>query len=369
MAAAVQAQETATPTAAGNAPMLRNGLFNHVDVAFNAGLMGLGFDIAAPVTDWARLRVGGSFALHREYNATLTNEIGQNTSEEVQAERFSKLSSLTKALMNTEPARTVEIGGTRKMNNFKFLVDIYPFKNNRHWRFTVGFYYGNKTLEDLENTIGSITTLTAMSTYNKMYDLSKSGEFMNMTELGIELDDEMKAKIADKLHSWGQYNDANGNTAYAEYGMSIPIGTYAHDIIATQDIYDSNGQLLHHAGDVIRKTDETARLTPDNDDMIRAEVTVNRFKPYLGAGYDFAVSKDKRSTIGIEAGVIFWGGKPKFNLSMPVGYDANGKVITQTVNLARDVNNIPGDLADHVKSYSNLPVYPEVSIRFARRLW
>lgn len=345
------------------------GIFNHIDVAFNAGMSGLGFDIAAPVTDWARLRLGGSFALHHEYTATLTNEIGQNLSDQTQTDRFAKLSSLTKSLMNCEPSRTVELEGTRKMNNFKFLVDVYPFKNNRHWHFTVGFYYGNKTLVDVENALGSMTSLTAISTYNKMYEASKRGEFLDMNQLGIELDNEMKTTVAEKLHGWGKYTDADGNTAYAEYGMSMPIGTYAHDITASQDIYDTQGQLVHRAGDVIRKTDETARLLPDNNDMIRAQVTVNRFKPYVGAGYELAVSKDKRSTIGIEAGVLFWGGKPSFNLAMPVGYDANGNVITQTVDLTRDINNIPGDLGSHVKTLRNLPVYPEVNIRFARRLW
>ena len=36
-----------------------NGYFNHIDGAFTAGTTGLGFDLAFPLKDWGRLRVGG----------------------------------------------------------------------------------------------------------------------------------------------------------------------------------------------------------------------------------------------------------------------------------------------------------------------
>lgn len=353
----------------GECSITRNGIFNHVDAAFTVGTTGFGFDIATPVTNWLRLRAGGTFRLSKKYTATLSTEIAENIPEEEQTRRFEKLSGLMTSFMGTAPTRTVELEGSEKMNQFKFLVDVYPFKNNRHWRVTAGFYYGTGTIISGHNTPLSVNTLAAVSSYNMMYDLARQGEFMDMTELGIRIDDDMERLIADKICSWGATTDANGNSTYAEYGISMPIGTYAHDIIAQQDIYDSKGNVIYRKGEVIRKADETVRLTPDKDDMIRTEVKVNKFKPYLGLGYEFFASKDKRSSIGIDAGVLFWGGSPVVELQLPVGLDKNGDIMTQSIDLVRDVNNVPGDLGDHVKTAKNYTVYPEISIRFARRLW
>ena len=147
------------------------------------------------------------------------------------------------------------------------------------------------------------------------------------------------------------------------------MGTYSHDVVAQQDVYDANGNLRHRKGDVIRRAGETVRMVPDDDDMIRYDVHVNKFKPYFGVGYELAVSKDKRSTIGIDAGVLFWGGKPGIDFKLPVGKDAEGKNIYQTLDLVSDVDNVPGKLGDHVSTARDYCVYPEVSVRFARRLW
>lgn len=353
----------------GKCSMTKNGVFNHLDAAFTVGTTGFGFDIATPITDWVRLRAGGTFRLSKKYTATIGTEIAENIPEEEQTRRFEKLSGLMTSIMGTAPTRTVDLEGSEKMNNFKFLVDVYPFKNNRHWRITAGFYYGTGTIISGHNTSMSVNTLAAVSSYNMMYDLARQGEFMDMTALGITIDDGMERQIVDKICGWGETTDANGNSMYAEYGISMPIGTYAHDIVAQQDIYDSKGNLKHRKGDVIRKADETVRLTPDKDDMVRTEVKVNKFKPYLGLGYEFFASKDKRSSIGIDAGVLFWGGSPVIDMQLPVGCDQEGSIITQNIDLVRDVNNVTGDLGDHVKTAKNYTVYPEISVRFARRLW
>lgn len=370
MAANVMAQSADNTTQTGSkCSMNKNGVFNHFDASFTLGTTGFGFDIATPVTDWLRLRAGGTFRLSSHYSATIGTEIASGISEEEQTRRFDKLASMMESFMGTAPTRTVELEGSERMNNFKFLVDVFPFKNNRHWRVTAGFFIGNGTIIDGHNTPLSVNTLAGMSSYNAMYEQARRGEFVDLSNLGIDIDADMESKIINKLCSWGEATDANGNKTYAEYGISMPIGTYAHDFIAQQDIYDLKGNLVHRKGEVIRSKDETVRLVPDDDDMVRVDVHVNRFKPYLGLGYEFAASKDKRSSIGIDAGVLFWGGSPVFDIKLPVGMDANGNLLTQDIDLVRDVNNIPGDLGDHVKTANNYTVYPEISVRFTRRLW
>lgn len=347
----------------------KNGVFNHLDAAFTVGTTGFGFDLAVPVTDWVRLRAGGAFRLSKHYDASLGTEIAVGLPEEEQSRRFDKLSTMMESFMGTAPTRTLELEGDMRMNNFKFLVDVYPFKNNRHWRATVGFFYGNGTIVDGRNTAVSVNTLAAISSYNMMYEGALDGHFMDMTELGITIDGQTEQKIVNKLLSWGECTDANGASYYAEYGISIPMGTYSHDVVALQDVYDANGNLRHRKGEVIRRAGETVRMVPDDDDMIHYDVHVNKFKPYLGVGYELAVSKDKRSTIGIDAGVLFWGGKPGIDFKLPVGKDAEGKNIYQTLDLVSDVDNVPGKLGDHVSTARDYCVYPEVSVRFARRLW
>ncbi len=349
--------------------MSKNGVFNHFDASFTLGTTGFGFDVATPITDWVRLRAGGTFRLPSHHSATIGTEIASGVSEEEQTRRFEKLSSMMESFMGTAPSRTVELEGSERMNNFKFLVDVFPFKNNRHWRVTAGFFIGNGTIVEGHNTSLSVNTLAAMSSYNAMYEQARRGEFVDLSELGIDIDADMESKIINKLRSWGETTDASGNATYAEYGISMPIGTYAHDVIAQQDIYDLKGNLVHRKGEVIRSKDETVRLVPDDDDMVRVDVHVNKFKPYLGLGYEFAASKDKRSSIGIDAGVLFWGGSPVFDVKLPVGMDASGNVLTQNLDLVRDVNNITGSLGDHVKTADNYTVYPEISVRFTRRLW
>ena len=40
----------------------------------------------------------------------------------------------------------VRMIGKPKMLNFKFLVDVFPFQENRHWHFTAGFYLGSSKI-------------------------------------------------------------------------------------------------------------------------------------------------------------------------------------------------------------------------------
>lgn len=347
----------------------KNGILNHIDVGFTAGTTGLGFDIATPLTDWIRLRTGGVFRINSHKKATLDVEVAEGLTQEEQNSRFEKLSTIVESFMSTTPAQTVEMEGTMKMNNFKFLIDIFPFKNNRHWHATVGFFYGNSTLVNGYNTDVSANTLSAISTYNRMYSSALNGHFIDLSSLGITIGEQIENKIVNKLCSWGEITDADGNTAYSAYGLSIPMGTYAHDITAAQDIYNSNGDLIYHKGDVIHKSGETVRVTPDEDDMIRYREHVNRFKPYFGIGYETSISKDKRSSIAFDAGICCWGGKPKIDINVPVGVDADGKNTYQTVDLVRDVDNVPGKLGEQVKTAKKYWACPELSVKISHRLW
>ncbi len=345
------------------------GVFSHFDAAFTIGTTGLGFDLATPITPWLRLRAGGTFHLQTHRTVTLTSEVGEGQTEALQQEHFEQLSDFMSSLTTIAPQRDIAIEGTMTMNNAKVLIDFFPFKNNRHWHLTAGVYYGGKQLMACHNTTESLVSLSSVDIYNMIYALAKEGEFLDLSSLGMDIPDDMKSSIIAHMQQWGTYTDDNGVTQMAEYGISYPIGTYKHDIIAEQDVYDASGNKVCSSGEVVRKAGETVRLVPDAQGLIHPEVEVNRLKPYVGVGYDCALSRDKRTRLNVEAGVLFWGGSPKVNVSVPVGMTQDGENLFQTIDLVSDASNVTGSLGKQIDKAKDYTVFPSISLRLSQRLW
>ena len=91
--------------------------------------------------------------------------------------------------------------------------------------------------------------------------------------------------------------------------------------------------------------------------MVKADMHVNRFKPYVGIGYEGNLSKkDDRWKIAVDGGVLFWGGSPE--------------VIThEGVDLVHDVKNVSGKVGSYVDAIEKFKVYPMLNVRFTRRLF
>ena len=343
---------------------LQNGWLNHLDVAFSIGTTGLGFDLSAPMTDWARVRIGAMFMPKFDYTAKFSMEVGETGTAAEKEARFQKLADLMENFCGTRPENSVDMAIEPTMNNFKFLVDVFPLKNNRHWHVTAGFYLGSGTLGKAYNTTECMSSLVAVSMYNSMYKRAEG--WLPLIQYGdISIYNE---QVQEKLLSYG--------------AVTIPLGEFTHDIIATEDVYydhricDENGMPVHMEGtlkyakgDVMYHKGDTYRMTTDQYDMVRANAKVNKFKPYLGIGYNGAISNDGRTTISADAGVLFWGGKPSVITQTPSGIDADGNTTYLSVDMMRDLTNIPGKVGDYVDLASKLAVYPVISIRIAQRLF
>lgn len=426
--------------------VLRNGIFNHIDFAVTAGTSGFGFEFATPVTDWVRLRAGGVFRPLEHHTATFGMEVAEGLSTEMNNSRFNKLANMMETFTGYTPKSRVEMEGDLSMNNFKFLVDVFPFKNNRHWHVTVGFYYGNGTLIEAKNTAESMNTLTAIATYNNMYKrVLENKSPMDLSSMGIDLDGLEITQIQEykeKLRKWGSLNnDEKGNAiieteviryeydhaidgthytdgeiilqkgSFAEYGISIPIGTYAQDVIAQEDVYydyteklyqelnaeninpyhqnlsidvnadeyhyqkDANGRYIkkgsirYKKGEVIHQQGDEFRMIPDADNIVKATAKASKFKPYIGIGYETAINKDKRFHVGIDAGIMFWGNHPSVDVRTPIGVNADGETIYMTYDLTRDITNLKGNVKNYVDDIKQFPIFPEISARFSYRLW
>ena len=71
-------------------------------------------------------------------------------------------------------------------------------------------------------------------------------------------------------------------------------------------------------------------------------------------GYVTSLDKDKHINIGVDGGVMFWGGTPKV-------------VTHENVNLTEDVSDIAGKVGSYVRTVRDMKVYPVLNFRIAYR--
>jgi hypothetical protein len=333
---------------------------NHLDLSVTGGTTGLGFDLAAPINDKFRVRIGASFLpTHQkhmkfdtevgDYNPALTPE--QNAQQS--AEKFQKLSSAFSGIAGETIDKEIDILGERSFNNFKLLVDYYPFKSNKHWHLTAGFYWGSSTFAKAYNTATCMTELMAVTMYNNMRKSAMAEEpLITYNNLSV-------------------YLPYTFNSDIVEYGdMSIVLGKYSHDIYAKEDIlwdFDAldpiSGAILHEKGDIryakgdlIHKAGDPYQMLPDEDNMVKVTAKTNSFRPYLGMGYETSLTKDKRTSISVNAGILLWGGSPEITTH-------------EGINVKKDLMDLKGKFADNVNSLSHLNVYPVFTLRLTRRLF
>ena len=395
------------------------GILNHLDLAVAGGTGGVGFDLALPVTKWTQLRVGGEFRPFRTYMADFGLEVAEGMSQTQQTDYFNRVADLMETTIGLRPNSTVRMAGDLKLNNFKFLVDVIPFQEHRNFHFTVGFYYGNSTLIEASNTAESMRNLAVVNCFNAAYRKAIAyDDFVDFEALGIDNSGDAKFEAAyDKLLRWGMlqrtpdehYDNMTGATMhhpyFAEYGMSVPIGTYKEDVIATEDIYWADdehlfdmtydaqgisrfsdgtyytedfdevayrhrkGEIRYRKGEVVHKAGDQMRVVPDDENMVTVKAKANSFKPYIGIGYTLPLKRDHRTQISVDAGIMLWGGKPSINFDTPLGINAAGETVYHTVDMVRELNNLPRGVQNYVNRISNYPVLPEITLRISQRLW
>ncbi len=104
------------------------GFFDHLGVGVSLGLDGVGFDLAAPLTDYFALRAGVSFVPSLKYDDTF--EINDNN-----------------------PLIASEFKAEAKLNVFdgKLLADFYPFRGSS-FHLTAGAFFGKDKFITATNT-------------------------------------------------------------------------------------------------------------------------------------------------------------------------------------------------------------------------
>lgn len=317
-------------------------LFNHLDLGVTMGTTGVGIDITMPVTNYAKLRTGFSYIPRVEVPMTFGVQVGDdpNTSQT----KFDRLSGYLASLTGNQVSSEVEMIGKPNFWNWSLMVDVFPLKNNRHWHVTAGFYLGPSKVAEAYNKTESMASLMAVSIYNRMYDKlhGPNGERLTRRQLlqvklfdlpGTEdfgTDPDMLIALEERMHNNGR--------------MGVHMGVYQHDIV------DEEGNVVHKKGD-------DYMMDPDDDNMVKADMKVNPFKPYVGFGYDGRLlKKNDRVKIGFDAGVMFWGGTP--SLTTHDGTD-----------LIHDVENIGGKVGDYVSAIEKFKAFPLLNLRLTYKLF
>lgn len=286
----------------------------NVSVAFDAGSTGIGFQLESDVNDMLRLRTGFDWVPHFEYPMHFSIQVGEDGDPGYDDEgnsRFDRMAGYLEDMTGFQIDQQVDMTGVPHFHNFKLLIDVAPFRN-RNWYFTAGFYIGPSVIGRAYNTTEDMTTLISVSMYNDIW--YKEDQIWNHDNTEIEMLYELPYDIAMRIIDAGRM------------GM--------------------------HVGD--HKDGTPYIMEPDKDNMVKAEMKTNSFKPYLGAGYNSQPSKEKFG-FAIDAGILFWGGTPKV-------YTHEG------IEIVNGLDNVIGQVKKYTKVVKPLKVFPVLNLSLIYRL-
>ena len=329
-----------------------HNIFQHLDLSVSAGTTGIGIDLASPIGEYFQLRAGFDYMPRFTAKMKFDVMIGDQPARQYDANgnrietSFDRMQVMLHDFTGVIADDHVDMIGKPTMNNVKLLLDFFPFKNNKHWHVTAGFYWGPSKFAEAVNSTESMNSLIALSIYNNLYD--KSYIHINGDEDGNH-PPQYILQVPDPDDPDGKMMpvslDPQIEQRILAFGrMGFHLGDYA------RDIYDSNGNLLHAKGDPYI-------MEGDDNNMVKVTAKSNSFKPYLGIGYRGRLVKNRDDwKISVDAGVMFWGGKPDLYL-----HDG--------INLTEDITNIKGQVGDYVDLFKKFTVFPNLSVRFTKTLF
>lgn len=303
----------ATPSLSLGDVLKQNDVFTRLEIAGNVGTTGLGLELATPVTKWAKLRMGVDWMPH--INIGMDFSLDSYLDGKV-SNKFDRIQQMMHDMTGFTMDDKIEMTSKPTMTTFKLLVDVYPLQKNTHWHVTAGFFIGGNSIGTSINKMQEMPSLLTLNMYNRIYDDVSSPDFVqNMIDNpifdDIYLDPEVAMTLQDKM---------------------LPLG-----------------RLGVHIGDF--KDGTPYMMEPDKDGTVSAKAMVNRFRPYLGIGYEGNLSRDGKWKIGVDAGAQFWGGAPK--------------VTTHEGVVLNDLKNIRGKVKDYMDLMKGMAVYPSIAARLS----
>ena len=361
LAGSLAAQDLTQDKADGKQSLLaQKHILNHLDLGASIGTTGIGIDLAVPVGDYVRVRAGYSymprFTLKPTFTVETTNGniqkfIDKWNSTDVYAElekrnidinNYPQYKEVLDKFSNVKLDDKVTMGLRPNLHQFKFLVDVMPFKNNKHWSFTAGFFAGPSHVGDADNLESEKQILEGVLAYNDLYIGFCKEEYPHVDAL-----EDLLFKTGFAGFRLGEFED----------------------------------------GDI-------ALMVPTDDAKAHAELEINKVRPYVGFGYNTDLSRNKKWKLSVDAGILFLG-KPRIyvdniykidtSVIKPDDYiydvvrwndekfDYDGPeelgLIHDHVDMVSDLHNIQGKVGNMVNTISKFKVYPNVSVTFSYRLF
>lgn len=295
--------------------MNKHNVFNTIEIGANIGTTGLGLELASPMTDWAKLRIGVDWM--PTFTIPMNFGIDSYVNGQVN-DKFGKIQDIMYGMTGMTIDKEIQMESKPTMTTMRVLVDVYPFKNDRHWHFTAGFFYGGNSVGKSLNKMEEMPTLLALNMYDRMYQGITSEDFI------------------DNIIDNPIFNDI-----YLDPEIAIEL----------QEQFLSLGRLGVHVGDF--KDGTPYMMMPDKDGTVSAKAKVNRFRPYVGFGYGGALTSDGKWQVSFDAGVQFWGGVPK--------------VTTHDGTVLNDLDNLRGKVGDYMDLMKLIPVFPTIDFRISYR--
>ena len=230
--------------------------FKHLELSLTLGTAGVGLDVAVPVSQIVQVRIGYDYMPQFKKQLRMNLAGGGEAARQYNGQgnriktKFDKIQQYLYEETGMEIDDHILLTGQLSMHNLKALVDVYPFKYNKHWHFTAGVYYGPAQVAKAEVADESVTTLSLMESYNREYE---------------------EASSSDAIKSYGR--------------------------------------LSLYPGDKNRKP---CLVDPADDGSVNISVKTNAVKPYLGVGYTGRLISSRDDwKVSADLGVWIWGGAPK----------------------------------------------------------
>ena len=170
----------------------RGNMFQHLDLALSLGVTGIGIDVAMPICEIAQLRLGYEFMPH--FRKSLTADMMIGSEECLQYDEngdrietnYDKVREMMYEETGYDMAPYIDMTSRITMNNFKFLVDIFPLSGNKKLHATIGFYWGPSEISKIESDNSSSATLYCVSAYNKTKSYGTAGFKMGKKSDGTQ---------------------------------------------------------------------------------------------------------------------------------------------------------------------------------------
>ena len=295
--------------------MNEHGVFNTIEIAANIGTTGLGLEVASPMTEWTKLRAGVDWM--PQFSIPMTFGLESYVDGQIN-NKFDRIQDIMYRMSGMTIDKEIKMDSKPTMTTFRLLVDVYPFKNNRHWHFTAGFFVGGNCVGKSINVMSEMPSLLALNMYDRLYKGITSPDF--------------KDQIIDEPIFGSIYLDPEVADILTEKMLEL-------------------GQLGVHVGDY--KDGSPYMMMPDKDGTVSAKAKVNRFRPYIGFGYGGALSPDGKWQASFDAGVQFWGGVPK--------------VTTHDGTVLNDLIDLRGKVGSYMDLMRAVPVFPTIDFRISYR--